>query len=103
MLKGHLLETRKNRIQKLKKQQRDSQYIHQNELDNFAFNMWYGEFKDLHRRTVSDKEWRDKTLNIAKIAKYDGYQKNLASMGYEFFDKKLLVVLLKMKLYQAKN
>ena len=65
--------------------------------------MWYGEFKDLHRRTVSDKELRDKTLNIAKIAKYDGYQENLASMGYEFFDKKLLVVLLKMKLYQAKN
>ena len=30
----------------------------------------------------------DKTFNIAKNPKYDGYQRGLASMIYKFFDKK---------------
>ena len=38
--------------------------------------------------TASDKILREKTFNIAKNLKYDGYQKNLASMIYKFFDKK---------------
>ena len=44
--------------------------------------------KDLTRRTASDKILRDKTFNIAKNMQYDGYQRNLASMVYKFFDKK---------------
>ena len=48
----------------------------------------YGDFKDLARRTASDKFLRDKSFNIAKNAKYDGYQRGLASMVYKFLDKK---------------
>ena len=50
--------------------------------------MAYGEFKDLASRTASDKVLRDKVFNIAKIPRYDGYQRGLASMVYKFFDKK---------------
>ena len=50
--------------------------------------MVYGDFKDLKRRTASDKILRDKAFNIAKNPKYDGYQRGLASMVYKFFDKK---------------
>ena len=50
--------------------------------------MAYGDFKDLARRTVSDKALRDKAFNIAKNPKYDGYKRWLASMVYKCFDKK---------------
>ena len=50
--------------------------------------MAYGDFKDIKRRTASDKILRDKAFNIAKNLKYDGYQRGLASMVYKFFDKK---------------
>ena len=50
--------------------------------------MAYGDFKDLARRTASDKVLRDKAFNIAKNPKYDGYQRGLASMVQKFFDKK---------------
>ena len=50
--------------------------------------MAYGDFKDLKRRTASDKILRDKAFHIAKNAKNDGYQRGLASMVYKFFDKK---------------
>ena len=50
--------------------------------------MTYGDFKDLARRTASDKILRDKAFNIAKNPKNDGYQRGLASMVYKFFDKK---------------
>ena len=43
--------------------------------------MAYGHFKDLTRRTASDKMLRDKAFNIAKNPKYDGYQRDLASIG----------------------
>ena len=36
--------------------------------------MAYGDFKDLKRRTASDKILRNKAFNIAKNPKYDGYQ-----------------------------
>ena len=51
--------------------------------------MAYGDFKDLARRTVSDRILCDKAFDIAKNAKYDGYQRGLASMIYKFFDKKI--------------
>ena len=50
--------------------------------------MAYGDFKDLNRRTAADKVLRDKAFNIAKNAKYDGYQHGIASMVSKFFDKK---------------
>ena len=46
--------------------------------------------KDLPRRTTSNKVLHDKTFSIAKNPKYDGYQCGLASMVYNFFDKKSL-------------
>ena len=49
--------------------------------------MGYGDFKDLARKTASDKVFRDEAFNIAKNPKYDGYQRGLASMVYKFFDK----------------
>ena len=79
----------KDRIEKLKKTG-DSRYIYQNELDKTCFqrDMAYGDFKDFSRRTASDKILRDKAFNIAKNPKYDGYQRELASMVYKFFDNK---------------
>ena len=50
--------------------------------------MAYGDFKDLKRRTQSDKVLKDKAIEIASNPKYDGYQRGLASMVYKFFDKK---------------
>ena len=78
----------KERIQKFK-ETRDTSYICKNELDRafFQHDMAYGDFKDLKRRTGSDKILRDKALNIAKSPKYDGYQRGIASMVYKFFDK----------------
>ena len=37
---------------------------------------------------LGNKKLRDKTFNIAKTGKYDGYQQGLPSMIYKFFDKK---------------
>ena len=39
------------------------------------------------RRTSFDKVLRDKTFNIVKNPKYDGYQRDIASMVYKFSDK----------------
>ena len=50
--------------------------------------MAHGDFEDLAKRTASDKVLIDKVINIAKNPKYDGYQRDLASMVYNFFDKK---------------
>ena len=79
----------KERIQKFKETE-DTSYIYKNELEKACFqhDMAYGDFKDLERRTVSDKLLGDKAFNIAKNPKYDGYQRGLASMVYKFFDKK---------------
>ena len=56
--------------------------------------MVYGDFKDLTRRTASDRILRDKAFNIAKNPKYDGYQRGLVSVVCMFFDKRFLLVLL---------
>ena len=68
----------------------DSRYIYQNELDKACFqhDMAYGDLEDLTRRTASDKILRDKAFNIVQNSKYDGYQRDLVSMVYNFFDKK---------------
>ena len=88
-------------------------YIYQNELNKACFqhDMAYGDFKDLVRRTASDKVLHDTAFDIAKNQKYDKYHRGLSSMVYKFFNKKsalltvnlLLVVVLKMKTWQTKN
>ena len=59
-------------------------------VKNFCFqhDLAYGKWKDLAKRTQSDKVLRDKPFKIASDPKYDGYQRGLASMVYRFFDKK---------------
>ena len=47
--------------------------------------MAYGNFKDLTRRTASDKCLCNKALSIAKNPKYDGNQRGIASIIYKFF------------------
>ena len=78
----------KERIQKFK-ETGDSNYVYKKELDKarFQHDMAYGDFKDLARRTASDKALRDKAFIIAKNPKYEGYQRGLASVVYNFFDK----------------
>ena len=79
----------KERIQKFK-ETGDSRCIYRNEFDKACFqrDMAYGDFKDLARRTASNKVLINKAFNIAKNPKYDGYQKGLASMVCTFFDQK---------------
>ena len=79
----------KEEIQK-SKETRDTKYICKNELDKSFFqqDMAYGDFKNLVKRTASDKFYRDEAFNFAKNPKYNGYQRGLASMVYKLFDKK---------------
>ena len=78
----------KKRIQKFSKTG-DTSYIYKNELDKacFQYDMAYGDFKDLPKRTAADKVLRDKAFKIARDQKYDGCQRGLTSMVYKFFDK----------------
>ena len=62
--------------------------------------MAYGDFKDPPKRTAFDGVLRDKVFNIAKTPKC---KRGLVSMVYKCFDKKLLVVLLKVRLSQTSN
>ena len=68
----------------------DTNYIYKNDLEKACFqhDMAYGKYKDLTKRTQSDKVLRDKAFIIASNPNYDGYQKGLASMAFKFFDKK---------------
>ena len=87
----------KERIKKFK-EIGDTSYIYKNELDKpcFQHDMAYRDFKDLARRTASDKILRDKAFNIAKNPKYDRYQRGLGSMVYNFLIKsrKTMVLLI---------
>ena len=56
----------KARIQNFK-ETGGSRYVYKNEVDkaSFGHGMAYGDFKDLPRRTASDKVLCDQSLNIA--------------------------------------
>ena len=79
----------KQRIQKFM-QTGYTNYIYRNELDKACFqhDMAYVDFKDLERRSQSDKVLKNKAFEIASNPKHDGYQRRLASTVYNFFDKK---------------
>ena len=64
----NIFKKHKEKTQKFK-QTGDSQYIYQNKLDKACFqpDISYRDFKDLARRTASEKILHDKTFNIAKI------------------------------------
>ena len=65
-------------------------YIYKNDLDKACFqhDMSYGKYKNLNKRTQSNKDLRNKAFEIASNPKYNGYQRGLASMVYNLFDKK---------------
>ena len=65
-------------------------YIYKNDLDKACFphDMSYGKYKDLNKRTQSNKDLRNKAFEIASNPKYNGYQRVLASMVYNLLDKK---------------
>ena len=79
----------RERIQKFI-ETRDSRYIYQNELDKACFqhDLTYEIFKDLPKRTASNKVLRVKAFNIANYLKHSEYQRGLASMFYKIFDKR---------------
>ena len=68
----------------------NTDFIYKKELDKACIrhDMAYGKSKDLVKRTQSDKVLKDKAFKIASNPKNDGYQRGLASMVYNFFDKK---------------
>ena len=78
----------KERIKKFM-QTGGTNFIYKNELYKACsqHDMAYGKTKDLVKRTQSDKVLKDKAFKIASDPKYDGYQRELASMVYKFFDK----------------
>ena len=78
------------RIQKFRKTG-DTNYIYKNELDKacFVHDAAYSDSKDLTKRIVADKFLKNKSFDIAKDPKHDGYQRGLASIVYNFFDSKV--------------
>ena len=76
MLEMHLRQSitkNKERIQKFKNTG-VSRYIYGNELDKACFQQdKKRHFKELAKRTASDKILRDKAFNITKNPKYNGY------------------------------
>ena len=89
----------KQRIQKFM-QAKDTNYIYKNELDEgcFQHDMAYGKYKDLEKKTQSDKVLKDKAFAIANNPKYDGYQRGLVSMVYKFLTRSQKQLVLKIKL-----
>ena len=94
----HLLKTKKEYKKKKEEKSGDSRYIYQKKLHKASFKhpMAYGGFKDLPRRTASDKVLHDKAFNIAKTPKYDGYKCEFASIVYLF-------LLLKVKICKTNS
>ena len=78
----------KERIPKFQ-QTGNSRYIYQNRVDKACFqhDMTHGDFKDLPRRTTSDKVLHNKAFNIAKNPSYEWGQHGFASVAYNFFQK----------------
>ena len=74
MLADHLVKT-KRELKKVRKEVIEDIFMKSN-------------FKDLPKRTASDKALNDKVFNIDKSPKYDGYQRRLDSVVDQFFDNK---------------
>ena len=86
----------KKEFKNLKNRRWDTNCIYKNQFDKacFQYHMAHGDFKDLTRRTASDKILRDKVFNIAKNPKYDRCQRELDSLVYKFLIKNPQVVVL---------
>ena len=80
----------KERIKEFKRPV-DTRLLYRNELDKACFkhDATYAKYKDVENRLVSDQKLRNSAYDIASNPKYDGYQRGLTSMVYEFFDSKV--------------
>ena len=85
----------KERIQKFK-ETGDTSYIYKNKLGKafLQHDIAYGDFKDLKRRTFSDKFLRDKAFNITKNPNMIGITEDLLLWSTNFLTKSLKVVML---------
>ena len=83
----HLLNTEK--IQKFR-ETCNLRNLYRNKLDKacFVHDAEYSDNKDLAKRIISDKILKDRAYEIAKNCNYDGYERAVVSMVYNFFDKK---------------
>ena len=79
----------KERIEKFR-QTGNTNFIYKNELDKACFqhDMAYGKIKDLVKRTQSDNVLKNKAFKVANDPKYEGCQRGLASMVYNFLGEK---------------
>ena len=75
---------------RIKKGKGDSRYINENELDKSCFqhDITYGDFKNLPRRTATDKVLRDKAFSVAEIPKCDRHRRRIPAMVCNFFDER---------------
>ena len=76
------------KIQKFR-EQGDLNHIYKNLLNKpyFPHDAAYSDSEDLVKRTISDKILKNRAPEIAGNPKYNGYQRGVASMVYEFFEK----------------
>ena len=88
------------RIQKFK-ETGDTSYIYKSELEKayFQHDMAYEDFKDLKRRTVSNKILRDKAFNILKMLNMMDIKEGLLLWFIKFLIKSPLH--LQINLYQV--
>ena len=102
MLVDHLQKIKKN---KRFKETGNSKYIYQNKLGEACFQhgMAYGDFKDLNRSTFSDKLLCNEGLILLKIRNMVDIIVDLLHLLINFLVKKLLVVVLKIKIFPVKN
>ena len=91
----------KERIEKFK-ETGDTSYIYKNELDKACFqhDMTSGDFKDLARRTTSDKVLRDKAfLILLKILNMMGIKEDLL-LWFKFFliksQKEMVLLIMRL-------
>ena len=100
--KKHLQKTKKE-LKKFK-ETGDARYIYQNELNRACFQhemVIYGDFQDLTRRTASDKILREKAFNVVKIQNMMDINADLLQWSINFLIKKLLVVVLKLRVFKT--
>ena len=65
--------------------------LYRNALDKACLkhDAAYAKYKDVKNRLIADDKLQNSAYNIASNPKYDGYQRDLASMVYKFFNSKV--------------
>ena len=81
----------KERIKEFKRTD-DMRLLYRNKLDKACFkhDAAYAKYKDVENRLISDQKLRNSAYDIASNPVYDGYQRGLASMVYNFLIQKSL-------------